>query len=284
MLNVMVAEHNTNDQFATLIDSQRHKYESSSEMTIEFEVDGPYRAMVLPASKEEGKLIKKRYAVFNFDGSLAELKGFELKRRGELKLIKVFQGEVFDQFLKGASLEECYGAVAAVGNRWLDLLDTRGVDVTDEELVEMISETCVMSKGLDEYDGRKSCAITCATRLAQFLGDGRVRDKGLVCHYVVAAHPRGQPTSERAIPVAIFSTEPSVARTFLRRWCGAEVNRGKIFFFSFLGNNLSIFQLDFFFRNVPSICIRCRIRETGLKSLWFLLAGYLLGNYPPRSV
>lgn len=30
--------------------------------------------MILPASKEEGKLIKKRYAVFNFDGSLAELK------------------------------------------------------------------------------------------------------------------------------------------------------------------------------------------------------------------
>ena len=52
------------------------------------------QAMILPASKEEGKLIKKRYAVFNEDGSLAELKGFELKRRGELKLIKVFQSEV----------------------------------------------------------------------------------------------------------------------------------------------------------------------------------------------
>lgn len=50
--------------------------------------------MILPASKEEGKSIKKRYAVFNFDGSLAELKGFEVKRRGELKLIKVFQAEV----------------------------------------------------------------------------------------------------------------------------------------------------------------------------------------------
>lgn len=25
--------------------------------------------------------------------------------------------------------------------------------------------------------GRKSCAITCATRLAQFLGDERIRDK-----------------------------------------------------------------------------------------------------------
>ncbi len=81
--------------------------------------------MVLPASKEEGKLIKKRYAVFNHDGSLAELKGFELKRRGELKLVKVFQAEVFSQFLEGGTLQQCYEAVAAVANRWLDMLDTQ---------------------------------------------------------------------------------------------------------------------------------------------------------------
>ena len=59
----------------TLVDPARPgAYTVSSEMSIEFEVDGPYAAMILPASKEEGKLIKKRYAVFNFDGSLAELK------------------------------------------------------------------------------------------------------------------------------------------------------------------------------------------------------------------
>ncbi|KAK7243391.1 hypothetical protein RIF29_38186 [Crotalaria pallida] len=57
MLNVDVAINNTNDQ---------------------------YQAMILPASKEEGILIKKRYAVFNDDGTLSELS------RGELKLIKVF--------------------------------------------------------------------------------------------------------------------------------------------------------------------------------------------------
>ena len=43
-------------------------------MSIAFEVDGPYKAMILPASTEEGKLLKKRYAVFEEDGSLAELK------------------------------------------------------------------------------------------------------------------------------------------------------------------------------------------------------------------
>lgn len=58
--------------------------------------------MILPASKEEGILIKKRYAVFNHDGTLAELKGFEIKRRGELKLIKVFQ--VFLLFVKSLLL------------------------------------------------------------------------------------------------------------------------------------------------------------------------------------
>ena len=47
--------------------------------------------MIIPASKEEGILIEKGYAVFNDDGTLAELKGFEIKHRGELKLIKVFQ-------------------------------------------------------------------------------------------------------------------------------------------------------------------------------------------------
>ena len=176
--------------------------------------------MILPASKEEGRLIKKRYAVFNLDGSLAELKGFELKRRGELKLIKCFQGEVFSRFLEGDSLASCYAAVADVANRWLDLLDTRGAGVDDDELMRYISESCTMSKALHEYEGRKSCAITTAHRLASFLGDERIKDKGLNCNYVVSARPRGAPTSERAVPVAVFATEPPVARAFLRKWCG----------------------------------------------------------------
>ncbi|KAK9798895.1 hypothetical protein WJX73_003389 [Symbiochloris irregularis] len=220
MLNVMVAEHNTNDQYQDLVDPLTRTYATSSQMSIEFEVDGPYKAMVLPASKEEGKLIKKRYAVFNEDGSLAELKGFELKRRGELKLIKVFQSEVFEQFLAGESLKECYDAVGAVANRWLDLLDTQGVDVTDEELLDYISESSMMSKAMDEYEGRKSCAITTAKRLGMFLGDDRIKDKGLNCHYVIARNPQGKPTSERAVPVAIFSAQPAVARSYLRKWCG----------------------------------------------------------------
>ena len=46
--------------------------------------------MIIPSAREEGKVLKKRYAVFNLNGKIAEIKGFELKRRGELKIIKIF--------------------------------------------------------------------------------------------------------------------------------------------------------------------------------------------------
>jgi len=218
ILNRMVALHNTNEQYATLQEGALRSYKVTSEMSIQFEVDGPYKAMILPASKEEDKLIKKRYAVFDKNGRLAELKGFEMKRRGELKLIKAFQTEVFGSFLEGDTLEGCYAAVAAIANRWLDMLETKGEDLDDVEMLEYISESTVMSKSVEEYGDRKSAAITTAARLAQFLGDDRLKDKGLKCEYIVASKPVGAPTSERVIPTQIFSCEPAVARAFLRKW------------------------------------------------------------------
>lgn len=226
MLNVDVARNNTNDQYQTLIDPITKTYSTHSECSIEFEVDGPYKAMILPASKEEGILIKKRYAVFNDEGTLAELKGFEIKRRGELKLIKVFQAELFDKFLHGSTLEECYSAVADVANRWLDLLDNQGKDIADSELLDYISESSTMSKSLAEYGEQKSCAVTTAKRLADFLGDTMVKDKGLRCQYIVACEPKGTPVSERAVPVAIFETDSEIMKFYLRKWCKTSSDVG----------------------------------------------------------
>ncbi|XP_076907151.1 DNA polymerase epsilon catalytic subunit A-like [Bidens hawaiensis] len=219
MLNADVAVNNTNNQYQTLNDPINRTYTKHSECSIEFEVDGPYKAMILPASKEEGKLLKKRYAVFNEDGTLAELKGFEIKRRGELKLIKVFQAELFEKFLHGSTLEECYSVVASVANSWLDLLDNQGKDIADSELLDYISESSTMSKSLADYGEQKSCAVTTARRLADFLGDTMVKDKGLRCQYVVACEPRGNPVSERAVPVAIFETDAELMKFYLKKWC-----------------------------------------------------------------
>ena len=85
--------------------------------------------------------------------------------------------QVFEHFLAGSTLTEVYAAVGAVANRcaaggciqvfealsachlirlvcrWLDLLDTQGTDVTDEELLSYITESSMMSKTMDEYEG-----------------------------------------------------------------------------------------------------------------------------------
>lgn len=218
MVNYLVHERFTNHQYQTLVDPIAKKYATHSDNSIFFEVDGPYKAMILPTSKEEGKGLKKRYAVFNDDGSLAELKGFELKRRGELQLIKNFQSDIFKLFLEGDTLETCYGAVASVANRWLDVLDTKGCNLEDDDLFELICENKSMSKSLAEYEGQKSTSITTAKRLGEFLGAEMVKDKGLAVKYIISEKPKNAPVTERAIPVSIFSSELSVKRNFLRRW------------------------------------------------------------------
>lgn len=218
MLNHLVHGRYTNHQYQALVDPAAFKYKTHSENSIFFEVDGPYRAMILPTSKEEDKNLKKRYAVFNHDGSLAELKGFEVKRRGELKLIKIFQTQIFKFFLEGSNLSETYAAVARVADRWLDVLYEHGSTLSDEELIDLISENRSMSKTLEEYGNQKSTSITTARRLAEFLGEQMVKDKGLNCKYIISAKPRNTPVTERAIPVTIFSAEENVKRFFLRKW------------------------------------------------------------------
>ncbi|KAM4056568.1 DNA polymerase family b, exonuclease domain-containing protein [Hirsutella rhossiliensis] len=222
MLNHLVHDRFTNHQYQTLVDPKTFKYETHSDNSIFFEVDGPYKAMVLPTSKEEDKNLKKRYAVFNDDGSLAELKGFEIKRRGELKLIKIFQQQIFKFFLDGQDLAECYAAVAKVANKWLDVLHSKGTTLADEELIDLISENRSMSKTLEEYGAQKSTSITTAKRLADFLGEQMVKDKGLNCKFIICAKPRNAPVTERAVPVAIFSAEETVKRTYLKKWLKEE--------------------------------------------------------------
>ncbi|VDM17454.1 unnamed protein product [Hydatigera taeniaeformis] len=218
VLNQMVRDLFTNHQYHEPISGSNLSYQVRSENTIAFEIDGPYRAMVLPAAREEGKRLKKRYAVFNFDGTLAELKGFEVKRNGELQLIKIFQSSVFEAFLHGSSLTEVYAAVAKVADHWLDVLHAHGAGIPDSELFDLIAENRSMSRRLEEYGSQKSTSISTAKRLAEFLGDAVVKEAGLSCRFVIAKQPEQAPVTERAIPLAIFQADPSVKRHFLRKW------------------------------------------------------------------
>lgn len=97
--------------------------------------------------------------MFNEDGSLAELKGFEVKRRGELQLIKIFQSSVFEAFLKGTTLEEVYASVAKVADYWLDVLysKVRICDETMQNSILVLQDFNIV--GLDVL--RKTLTVVC---------------------------------------------------------------------------------------------------------------------------
>lgn len=70
------------------------------------------------------------------------------------------------------------------------IFQNQGRDIADSELLDYISESSTMSKSLVDYGEQKSCAVTTAKRLADFLGDAMVKDKGLRCQYIVASEPK----------------------------------------------------------------------------------------------
>jgi DNA polymerase epsilon subunit 1 len=219
MCNLIIYDPYKNTQYQTAKIGQPMKFNTATEMSIFFEIDGPHKCMVIPAAREEDKVLKKRYAVFDHKGKLSEVKGFEIKRRGELKIIKIFQSEIFSQYLKGSTLKECYEFCAQTCNKWLNILRTQGEGMTEEEILDLIAESKFLSKNITEYDNRRGVALTAAKRMSEILGPEILEGQGLNVKYIMTTKPTGVPLNERSIPTVIFAIKDEpIKLKMLRRW------------------------------------------------------------------
>jgi DNA polymerase elongation subunit (family B) len=91
-------------------------------------------------------------------------------------MIKVFQAEVFEKFLEGKTLEECYASVGKVANDYMDLLYNKGSKLPDEELLDLISERCASLKHQRSSHARLSAITDRFPLQSQHVQDsGRVR-------------------------------------------------------------------------------------------------------------
>ena len=116
----------------------------------------------------------------------------------------------------------------------MDILYTKGGDLRNDELFDLIAENRSMSRKLEDYGSQKSTSITTAKRLAEFLGPDMVKNAGLgksksymvfclleylsACRYVISHLPPFTPVTERTIPLAIFQAEAKVTSHYLRKW------------------------------------------------------------------
>ena len=115
--------------------------------------------------------------------------------------------------------EGCYGAIACVAKQWLNILFSHAKTLSDKELIDPITKNRSMLKTLAEYAGQKSTSISTVRRLAEFLvGDQTVKDKGLVCKFIISAKPHGAPVTDHIIPITIVSAEDSMRLSYLHKW------------------------------------------------------------------
>ena len=218
MLNAVIERDWLNMQYHRLMPGCG-VYEVEAENSVLFEIDGPYKAMFLPASEKENKQLKKRYAVYDFEGRITELKGFELKRRGELQVLKAFQEDVFHQFLAGSSRSEVYQAVGHIAERWLRFVKGKGqAECSLKDVIALLEESTTMTKPA-ESNPLKSMGVTAAHRLCDLRNDSSyITQKGVKAAYVVTALPQGEVRTARAIPTSVFDEPESKCIQWIKRW------------------------------------------------------------------
>jgi len=73
---------------------------------------------------------------------------------------------------------------------------------------------------MDEYGALKSTSITCARRLAEFLGSEALQGKGINVKFIISKKPISEKVAGRAIPTVIFDAEEATMKKFLRKWTG----------------------------------------------------------------
>lgn len=164
------------------------------------------------------------------DGSIAELKGFEVKRRGELEFIRTLQREIFPTLVQGSSKREAYALAAQVGQRFRHLLKSRAAALSCAEDVERLVVTRkVLAKSVQSQGAAKSMAITTARRLAELLKDpSHLTDAPLATHFVVLEKPVGTERTARAVPIQLFHADSRTRANFLSRWLGIPLSEAAL--------------------------------------------------------
>ncbi|KAL8432970.1 hypothetical protein Efla_001178 [Eimeria flavescens] len=219
VLNTEVNRLFSNPQYLSF-DVAEQRFVKKTTNEVFFELDGPWRAMFLPASEKSDDLLKKRYVVYSNDGRISELKGFELKRRGELEFIREFQRELFPVFIKGETKQEAYALAAAVGNRFRYLLLSRGAALqSDAALERLLVARKVLGKSVAKQTLAKSMSITTAKRLAELLSNNTYLTEAPVStQYVVMALPAGAEKTSRAVPVQLLHAPEKTKQHYLQKW------------------------------------------------------------------
>ncbi|AFZ81656.1 DNA polymerase epsilon, catalytic subunit a, putative [Theileria equi strain WA] len=227
VLNMLIAKKWTNDQYLEL--EEIGKYRTTRRNEIAFELDGPWHAMFLPASEKSEELLKKRYVVYNHQNKIVELKGFEIKRRGEMRMIQLFQEDIFPQYLLGKTKDDAYKNAAKVALCYRQILDSRAAGLVEDDMFDLLVAKKTVKKPVNQQPALKCFGTTSAKRLAElFKNDTYLNDGNLSMSFLLASHPEDAPRTSRAIPIQTFKVDSAVRSQFLSKWLKIQLSKANV--------------------------------------------------------
>ncbi|EDO08465.1 DNA polymerase B exonuclease domain family protein [Babesia bovis T2Bo] len=223
VLNRLIERQWTNDQYLEMEDIGKYRRVRRNEIL--FELDGPWHAMFLPASEKSEDLLKKRYVVFNHNKQIVELKGFEIKRRGEMRMIQLLQEEIFPKYLLGVTKEDAYRHAASIGLGYRTSLDMHATNMDDDDMFDLLVARKTVKQPVSKQPNSKCFGITTAKRLAElFKDDSYINDGNLCMSFLLVSHPSEAPRTARAIPIQSFMVEPGLRAQCLARWLKIQLS------------------------------------------------------------
>lgn len=125
-------------------------------------------------------------------------------------------------FMHGSSKEAAFAAAAAVGERYLLLLQQRGAALRSrEQLQQLLVSRKVLAKSVAAQSLSKSLSITTAERLAELLQNkSYLTDAPVSVHFLVSALPPKTPLAARALPVQLLQAQQQQQQQYLQTWLG----------------------------------------------------------------
>ncbi|EOB12107.1 DNA polymerase epsilon catalytic subunit A [Nosema bombycis CQ1] len=212
LLSYFIDNEFINNQYQEKIEG---KYEIIPRNDIRLSLNGPYKGIFFPATLREDKCIKKRHIVLNNDNSIALMKGFEMVRNGEIKIVRQIQEAVISEYGSGHNIESCFTNLANVAYKYLNVIYSEGKDCDDNFILEMITDTKCLYREINPND-KPSIIVMAARRMGEVLGVDVIKQKVRV-DYIISKYPANLNIPDRVIPTIIFNLESK--NEFIKKWC-----------------------------------------------------------------
>ena len=181
---------------------------------INFNIYGPFKALIVPSTLQENNHLRSRYLALNFDGTI--YKKSSLYEKKDFDFLSNLQKKLYLSFNYGNNLEECYCNLSKIIRESLDVIDNKGCFLTTNEICSLFSQYNILKNNGLEVADKNNIAFHIAQKITEII-DSQYYFNFLEDKYIISIYPLNEPIYNRTIPISVFETQEN--KHLIKKWC-----------------------------------------------------------------